>query len=110
LAELFAKQIMVVIPTMGIVLPRPRHNFGVSMFTNEQNFDESLTTVMDETAEYEDVHLIITDEEVFIRQWDDDREKYEIVCMTHKMFFELQEALRKPEGMYYVHIEAKKGL
>jgi hypothetical protein len=80
------------------------------MFTNEQNFDESLTTVMDETAEYEDVHLIITDEEVFIRQWDDDREKYEIVCMTHKMFFELQEALRKPEGMYYVHVEAKKGL
>jgi hypothetical protein len=95
---------------MGIVLPHPRHNFGARMFTNEQNFDETLTTILDETAEYEDVHLIITDDEVFIRQWDDDREKYEIVCMTHKMFFELQEALRKPEGMYYVHIEAKKGL
>ena len=74
------------------------------MFTNEQHFDGSLTTVMDETAEYEDVQLIITDTHVMIRQWDDARDKYEIATMTHKMFFELQEALRKPEGMYYLHI------
>jgi hypothetical protein len=74
------------------------------MFTNEQKFDESLTVVMDETAEYEDIHLIITDEEVFLRQWDDDCDRYEIIVMTHKMFFELQEALKKPDGIYYVQL------
>lgn len=74
------------------------------MFTNEQKFDESLTVVMDETAEYEDIHLIITDEEVFLRQWDDDCDRYEIIAMTHKMFFELQEALKKPDGIYYVQL------
>jgi hypothetical protein len=78
------------------------------MFTNEHNFDETITTILDETCEYEDVHLIINDEEVFIRQWDDNREKYEIIQMTHKMFFELQEALRKPEGMYFIQLTGMK--
>jgi hypothetical protein len=74
------------------------------MFSNEFEFDESVTTVMDETGEYEDVHVIITDDQVFIRQWDDDREKYEVVCMTPKMFLELQEAMKSPEGMFYVEL------
>jgi hypothetical protein len=78
------------------------------MFTNEHNFDETVTTILDETCEYEDVHLIINGEEVFIRQWDDNREKYEIVQMTHKMFFELQEALKKPEGMYFIQLTDMK--
>jgi predicted hydrolase (HD superfamily) len=80
------------------------------MFTNEYKFNETITTIMDETAQHEDVHLIITDDEVIIRQWDNDQEKYKIVCMNHKMFFELQESLKKPEGMYYLHITNKNNL
>jgi hypothetical protein len=72
------------------------------MFTNEFEFDETVTTIMDETAEYEDVQVIITDDQVFIRQWDDDREKYEIVCMSPKMFYELQEAMKRPAGLFKV--------
>jgi hypothetical protein len=34
------------------------------MFTNEFEFDETVTTIMDETAEYEDVHVMITDDQV----------------------------------------------
>lgn len=74
------------------------------MFTNEFSFDETVTTVLDETAEYEDVHVIITDAEVFIRQWDDDREKYEIICMSPKMFYELQEAMKRPAGLFVVEL------
>ena len=77
------------------------------MFSNEFNFDETLTTIMDETAEYEDVHVIITDDQVFIRQWDDDRDKYEIICMSPKMFYELQEAMNKPIGLFYVELTKK---
>lgn len=72
------------------------------MFSNEFDFDETVTTIMDETAEYEDVHVMITDDQVFIRQWDDDREKYEIVVMSHKMFYELQEAMKQPVGLFYL--------
>ena len=84
------------------------------MFTNEFDFDESVTTVMDDTGEYEDIHVIITDDNVFVRQWDDDREKYEIICMSPKMFYELQEAMKHPAGLFIVElsqkIRAKKGL
>ena len=84
------------------------------MFTNEFDFDETVTTILDETAEYEDVHVLITDDQVFIRQWDDDREKYEIICMSPKMYFELQEAMKHPAGLFIVElsqkIKAKKGL
>ncbi len=84
------------------------------MFTNEFEFDETVTTIMDEAAEYEDVHVMITDDQVFIRQWDDDREKYEIICMSPKMYFELQEAMKHPAGLFIVElsqqIKAKKGL
>jgi hypothetical protein len=77
------------------------------MFTNEFEFDETVTTIMDEAAEYEDVHVVITDDQVFIRQWDDDREKYEIICMSPKMFYELQEAMKRPAGLFYVELTQK---
>lgn len=77
------------------------------MFTNEFAFDETVTTIMDEAAEYEDVHVVITDDQVFIRQWDDDREKYEIICMSPKMFYELQEAMNRPAGLFYVELTQK---
>ena len=84
------------------------------MFTNEFDFDETVTTIMDEGADYEDVQVMITDDQVFIRQWDDDREKYEIICMSPKMYFELQEAIKHPVGLFIVElsqkIKAKKGL
>lgn len=77
------------------------------IFTNEFEFDETITTILDDTGEYEDVCVIITDDMVFIRQWDDDREKYEVVSMTPKMFFELQEAMKKPIGLYYMELIKK---
>lgn len=77
------------------------------MFSNEFEFDESITTIMDEGADYEDVQVMITDEQVFIRQWDDDREKYEVVCMSPKMFYELQEAMNRPAGLFYMELTRK---
>ena len=74
------------------------------IFTNEFEFDETVTTLMDDDAEYEDVQVMITDEQVFIRQWDDDREKYEIICMSPKMFYELQEAMKRPAGLFRVEL------
>lgn len=78
--------------------------FKFQMFTNEFESDETVTTLMDDDAEYEDVQVMITDEQVFIRQWDDDREKYEIICMSPKMFYELQEAMKRPAGLFRVEL------
>lgn len=81
--------------------------FKFQMFTNEFDFEDIIVTILDETAEYEDVQVMITDDQVFIRQWDDDREKYEIICMSPKMFYEIQEAMKQPAGLFYVKLTPK---
>lgn len=100
-----AKQIVVVILPWESCSPTPAITLeDTVIFSNEFDFDEITITIMDETDEVEDVHVIITDDQVFIRQWDDDREKYEIICMNPKMFFEMQEAMKHPAGLFMVEI------
>jgi hypothetical protein len=72
------------------------------MFTNEIEFDETLTTILDNADEHEDVQISIGDNEVWMRQWCETLNRYEFICMSHEMFFELQEALKHPAGCYYV--------
>lgn len=72
------------------------------MWTNEFESDETITTVMDETGQLEDVHLFIDDNEVFIRQWNENYERYELICMSHIMWLELQQAMKTTEGMFYI--------
>jgi hypothetical protein len=75
------------------------------MFTNEIEFDETITTILDDDDFHEDIQLSIGDNEVWIRQWCETLDRYEFICMSHKMFFELQEALKKPAGAYYVKLK-----
>jgi len=71
------------------------------MFTNEFQWDASVTTVLDETGEFQDVELIIEDAGVYIRQWtENDGQPADLICMTHKMFKDMVEALNHPEGFY----------
>ena len=70
------------------------------MWTNEIDFDESVTTVMDDKGAYEDVHLFIDDAEVYIRQYNENDNRYELICMSPKMFHEMITALNYPQGMY----------
>ena len=78
------------------------------MFTNEFEFDSTITTVMDELGEHEDVQLIIGDDVVYIRQFNDDKREttYDLIAMSPKMFLEMQHALNKSEGMF--KLEQKK--
>lgn len=71
------------------------------MWTNEIDYDETITTVMDDRGQYEDVHLFIDDTGVYIRQFNEKLDKYELISMTAKMFHEMITALEYPEGMYH---------
>ena len=79
------------------------------MFTNEFEFDSTITTVMDELGEHEDVQLIIGDDVVYIRQFNDDKREttYDLIAMSPKMFLEMQHALNKSEGMFHLDIQKK---
>ena len=72
------------------------------MFTNEFEFDSTITTVMDELGEHEDVQLIIGDDVVYIRQFNDDKREttYDLIAMSPKMFADMQNALNFTEGMF----------
>jgi phenylacetate-coenzyme A ligase PaaK-like adenylate-forming protein len=57
---------------------------------------------MDDRAVYEDVQVYIDDNEVYIRQWNEKNQHYELVILSHKMFDELQIAMDTSEGLYKV--------
>lgn len=70
------------------------------MFTNEFDFDATVTTILDETGEFDDVEITIGDGGVFIRQYNEISEKYDLILMSHIQFQELLVALRTTEGAY----------
>ena len=71
------------------------------MFTNEFEWDRSVTVIIDEEAKVDDVRLYITDEgEVVIKQYEDFGDWDNRVVLTPRMFEELLAALKSPEGMY----------
>jgi hypothetical protein len=72
------------------------------MFWNEFEFEGTRTVVMDETGENEDVELMIDDDAVYIRQYNQvgKVDIPDLIVMTPKMFKDLIEALNYPQGMY----------
>lgn len=71
------------------------------MFTNEFDFEATVTTVLDETGQYQDVELIIDDAGVFIRQYPEkEGAAPDLIILTHKMFYDMVEALQHTEGFY----------
>jgi hypothetical protein len=70
------------------------------MFTNEIEFDETITTVVCDRDRYEDVALFIDENEVYMRQYNENKPGWDLIIMSPEMFAEMLTALRKPEGCY----------
>jgi hypothetical protein len=70
------------------------------MFQNEFEFSSTITTILDDTAVFEDVKITIDEENVYITQWNEIEQRDDVIIMSHKMFQELQIALQHPEGMF----------
>jgi len=69
------------------------------MFTIEHEFDHSVIVVMDNDGNHDDVELILDEDNVYIRQYDDD-ESFNIVVITPFMLKEILSAYDKAEGAY----------
>jgi hypothetical protein len=70
------------------------------MFTIEMDWDETAITVLDQYGNYEDVQFIVFDDIVYIRQWDENWERFNMIAMSPEMFDEFRSALDLPEGSY----------
>ena len=60
------------------------------MFTVEFEPDAAIIQSLDETGNMNDVEMIIAEEGVvYIRQWDDSLEKYEMLVMTYQQLLDI---------------------
>ena len=72
------------------------------MYTVEFEPDAAVITSLDETDAFEDVELIIADDNtVFIRQWNDGTGQHEILYMSYQQLLDLFAAMQSPEGAFY---------
>ena len=78
------------------------------MFTNEIEFDRTITTLMDEEDIVNDVQIIIDDECVYIRQFNDASNTYDLITFTSKMYFEMLISRERGDGMFLVETETNK--
>lgn len=70
------------------------------MFTVEMDWDDTTITILDQTGNYEDVQFVVFDDIVYIRQWDEDLDRFDTIVMSPEMFEEFRAALNLPEGAY----------
>lgn len=77
------------------------------MFTVEMDHDEIEITVLDDTDRFEDVKVFSYDDIVYIRQFNEQYNKWDLIQMTPEMYVELMTAYHKPSGAYLTQIKRK---
>ncbi len=70
------------------------------MITIEFDMDETLITIMDNTGECEDVSVLIYDDYVHIRQYNNKINRFDVITMKPEMYLKIMKAWQLPEGTY----------
>ena len=71
------------------------------MFTSELWKDCADITIMDDSGHFEDVNLLIMDDgKVFLRQWEEKAQGYDLITMTYTQLADLVVALHNGPGTY----------
>lgn len=74
------------------------------MFTVEMDLDEIEITVLDNRGKYEDIKVFSYDDVVYIRQWNEKKNVWDLVQMSPEMYVELMTAYQHPEGAYITNV------
>jgi len=79
------------------------------MYTVEFEKDAAVITILAEDDSQEDVEIIVggDDDNVWIRQYQEYKNEYDILCMTWQQLLDITAALNSPEGMF--RVARKKG-
>ena len=77
------------------------------MFTVEMDHDEIEITVLDDKDRFEDVKVFSYYEIVYIRQFNEQYNKWDLIQMTPEMYVELMTAYHKPSGAYLTDIKRR---
>jgi hypothetical protein len=77
------------------------------MFTVEIDHDETVVTVLDDVGIRGDVSFFFYDDMIYIRQYDEKKDKYDIILMSPEMWDEFMTAWNSPEGAYVARYEQR---
>lgn len=64
------------------------------------DWDETAITILDPNGEYEDLQVIMYDDIVYIRQWDEDFNTHVVMAVSPEMMLALQKSFQLPAGAY----------
>lgn len=75
------------------------------MYTVEFEGDASIVTTLDDNDSYNDVEMIFADDgSIYIRQFDEDLEEYQMLFMSYQQWLDLMAAYHSPEGAYRLEL------
>lgn len=78
------------------------------MFTVEFESDSTVITSLDESGQMEDIEVLISDDDVvFMRQWQEELGKYEMLVMTWQQLLDITASLQTTEGLHKIEIIKK---
>lgn len=72
------------------------------MFTIEVDWDETAITILDTSAQHEDLQVILYKDIVYIRQWEEHLNGHNYIIVTPEMMLALQTSLKLPQGAYNI--------
>ena len=72
------------------------------MFTVEEEFDESIVTILDNDGKYEDVTMYFSENGVYITQYNEQTDKDTIIELSSEMWETMIEAYNRSNGTYIV--------
>lgn len=72
------------------------------MFTIEFLPDHTLVTSLDEEDMCEDVQMILTDESVYLVQYDDTLQETQTLLISYQQLLDLFASLDRSQGTYYI--------
>lgn len=76
------------------------------MFTVEFESDASIVTTLDQQDAFEDVEMVLADDgTIYIRQFDEQLEEYQMIYMSAQQWLDLITAYQSPEGAYVLQID-----
>jgi hypothetical protein len=73
------------------------------MFTIETDHDETLITLLDVTGELEDVSVLLYEDYVHSRQFNEKTGFFDVCTMKPEMYYKLMQAWKLPDGTYTLH-------
>ena len=64
------------------------------MFTVDKEDGSHVITSLDSLGQFSDVELILDEDQVYIRQWDENWQEYSVIILSHQQLNDIRTAIR----------------